>query len=148
MLQTVTQLLRTSRTTSYSTSFQPCSDLSTISCGDVASALVASAASASDEAAKPEPGEGEKAGEEGRERERRWARVQGTRGATHGCRAFGIPRPPRENALRTSTGYPSLSPTATASATVVAVPDGAVCGGRRAARRGNTTRVSCGKGMS
>ena len=55
MLQTVMQLPLLSRTTSYSTSFQPRSDLSMMSWSHEPSALAASASSAAAFSAKPEP---------------------------------------------------------------------------------------------
>mmetsp|Transcript_178 Transcript_178/g.283 ORF Transcript_178/g.283 Transcript_178/m.283 type:complete len:217 (-) Transcript_178:1648-2298(-) len=55
MLHTVMQLSAASRTTSYSTSFQPLSDFSTSSCGDEASASRARSASVSRSGTSPEP---------------------------------------------------------------------------------------------
>lgn len=66
------QLSKASLTTSYSTSFQPFSDLSTRHCLECAKAVVASFLNSSSFDAKPDP------------------------------------RPPRANAARSKTGYPSL----------------------------------------
>eukprot|EP00962_Isochrysis_galbana_P040189 scaffold14529_cov117-Isochrysis_galbana.AAC.10 len=49
------QLLAASRTTSYSTSFQPLSDFSTSSCGAEASAVRAISVSSSGDPIRPEP---------------------------------------------------------------------------------------------
>ena len=51
----VIQLAKASRTTSYSTSFQPFMDLSTRTCGEVANALLHKATNSSSLSAKPEP---------------------------------------------------------------------------------------------
>jgi hypothetical protein len=55
MLQTVMQLLRQSRTTSYSTSFQPFMLFSTSTCGELANAATQRRRSSSSFLAKPEP---------------------------------------------------------------------------------------------
>ena len=55
MLQTVMQLSRQSRTTSYSISFQPFMLFSTSTCGLVANALLHSAFSCCSFCAKPDP---------------------------------------------------------------------------------------------
>ena len=55
MLQTVMQLSKASRTTSYSSSFHPFSDLSMITCEECAKAVLVSESSSSSLVAKPDP---------------------------------------------------------------------------------------------